>query len=53
MNSISTMIQEDFTHVNVINIKQHGKILLKEFFNGHKSVEKYYIGYIFKSFISE
>jgi len=52
MNSISTMIREDFTHVNAISIKQHGKTLLKEFYNGHKSVETYYIGCIFKSFIS-
>jgi len=31
MNSISSMIKEDFPHVYAISINQHGKSLFKEF----------------------
>jgi len=52
MNGISFIIKEDFPHINAINIKQHGKSLYKECFNGHKKNDIYKVGCIFKSFVS-
>lgn len=52
MNSIISMIKEDFPHINAISIHQHGTPLLKEFFNGFTHRDLFKVGCIFKSFIS-
>lgn len=52
MNSVSSMIKENFPHVNAISIRQHGESLFNENFNGHKSSDMHNVGCIFKSFIS-
>jgi len=46
------MLKEDFPHVNAISVNQHGKPLLKEYFNGYKSSDIFKVGCVFKSFIS-
>lgn len=52
MNNILSMIKEDFPHINVISINQHGTPLLKEYFNGFKNRDFFKVGCIFKSFVS-
>lgn len=52
MNHIHSMIKEDYPHVNAISINQHGKPLLKEYFNGFRNIDIFKVGCIFKSFIS-
>ncbi len=52
MINIISMIREDFPHVNAISINQHGKPLLKEYFNGFNNNDIFKIGCIFKSIVS-
>lgn len=52
MNDLLSMLKEDFTHVNAISIRQHGKSLLNEYFNGYKNSDIFKVGCIFKNFIS-
>jgi CubicO group peptidase (beta-lactamase class C family) len=52
MDRIASMIKSDFPHIRAACIMQHGKALLREFFNGRQSIELNPVGCVFKSFVS-